>query len=102
MRRISCFILFLGATGAALASPAITAGVDGSSFIVRATNSEDRGYNCHIDYTLNYVQYDVPGSQNYHDDFFVKAGTNNGVVVFNQTTWAASTLTASGVHWSCN
>lgn len=90
-----------GLEGTAIAAPAIAAGVDGSSFLVRATNLESRQFNCTITYTLDYVEFGDSKSAPYTDNFVVPPQVNNALVVNHQTAWAASTLTSRDVQWSC-
>lgn len=102
-------LLFTGLVGlagtllslTASASPNIRYGVQGSSFIVYATNDSDRQYNCQITYRLNYKQYGEDGSQNFNQQFVVRPKLQNGVVARSDTSWAASTLVANDVNYSC-
>ena len=81
----------------AVADPQTRAFVQGSSFLVYATNNEDRAYNCNISYTLSYES----GQQNFKAQFYVRPNLQNGVVHRSDTSWNASTLTASNVSISC-
>lgn len=100
---IAVAVILAASSSGAWAQPQMRYGVQGSSFFVFATNTEDRAYNCSISYTLNYVQYGEPGSQNYNVNFVVAAKIQNAAVVQTNTTWAASTLSASNVNGpNCN
>lgn len=100
---IAVAVILTAASSTAWAQPQMRYGVQGSSFFVYATNTEDRTYNCSISYTLNYVEYGQPGSQNFNANFVVAPKIQNAAVVQTNTTWAASTLSASNVNGpNCN
>ena len=86
--------------GAAMAQN-VSYGIQGSSFIVQASNNTNQAKNCHISYTLNYTQFGDPGSQSFNSAFGIPANWS-GVVVNHQTTYAASSLRVSDVQWSCS
>lgn len=70
--------------------------IQGSSFFVRASNPDNRTWNCSISYTLNYDDFGTPAHRDFSKTFVVNINYN-GIVLNHQTTWPASSLTVSNV-----
>ncbi|MGZ0706587.1 hypothetical protein [Pseudomonas piscis] len=81
------------------ASPQVSWQVSGSSFLVQATNTEDRQYSCSIQYTLNYTEWDVPKQAQFNHSFLVYKNWS-GWALKNVTTWA--NLSYAGVTYTCS
>lgn len=84
----------------AYADPVLYPRIQGSGFFVGVDNRESVGYNCNVSYTINYVDFGNPGSQDFQTTTSVSPN-GRGDVVTHQTAWAASTLGYSNFSYSC-
>lgn len=84
----------------AYADPVLYPRIQGSGFFVGVDNRENVGYNCNVNYTINYVDYGEPGSRDFRTTTFVSPN-GRGDVVTHPTAWAASTLRYSNFNYSC-
>lgn len=74
----------------------------GSSFLVYASNSSNRPYNCSATVTANYVDYGQPKTAQSQANYGVPANSAERLVWQWQTTWAASTLDFNYQHAGCS
>lgn len=101
--KTKCYLLlpFLFISSHAFAE-SVRAYLQGSTFIVSATNSSDVALNCNESHTLSYTQFDEPKTYTGSSNFTIPKQANNMNVVIQQTTWAASTLKISSFDYRCN
>lgn len=94
-------IPFLFVSGQAL-SETVRAYIQGSTFIVSATNNSDVGLNCNETHTLSYTQFGEPKTYNSSSNFAIPKQANNMNVIIHQTTWDATTLKIDSFNYQCN
>lgn len=93
--------ILIGFVGTAYAGPNISWRIQGSSFLVEASNNENQAYQCSMNYTLSYVEYGVRGSRPFSSNFELRPHFN-GIALQHNTSWAASTLTVDDASYNCN
>ena len=96
MRVYFAFIMIFLFGGIAQANPNANYYLEGSSFKVRASNPDQRSWNCSIAYTLEHQDWDEPAKQETFNRTFVVPVNYNGVVLDHPTGWAASKLKIIG------
>lgn len=93
-------LAFFAESGVANAEPVLKARIQGSGFFVSTNNSENVGYNCNVDYTLDYTEYGNRGSRSFHQTTYV-APKKTGDVLSFPTAWAADGLRIADFNYSC-
>lgn len=63
----------------AIAEPKFVSNINGSSFVINATNQGSQAYECQYTYTFN--QVDSQAEQQVNGRFYIQAGANNIAVV---------------------
>lgn len=103
MKKMALFgicVLSLFAVSPSSKAQSLNPHLNGSTFVVDASNPTDQLKRCSITYTLSYSQYGQNGSQQYSRQFNL-APHFNGPALIHQTSYSASSLKFSVDQMGC-
>lgn len=89
---IIALVATIGATPV-IAAPQVRGFFSGSYFFARATNSENRAYNCNFSYSFQYSDFGVTKTRQINGTFGVVANANDLEVIRTTGSWVNPQLT---------
>lgn len=69
------------------AYPNVRAGFSGSTFMIYASNGEDRSFACNYQYSFEYFDFGTTRLRNDGGSFLVNARANDGIVFQQMGSW---------------